>query len=178
MAFAGDVSMVSPIPVVRPLYVCLAVLLWCLCCVFMVSVLVSPYISRSFLHMLQSLPRVVCVKKDQTYFVAIVPVLTNELLDPPRVSVMSEEQPVTMVMATNMCFHGISMMFLLVFPCVRCAGSEGADSGAESSESSGSGSPQPSSEMELCSEGEIVEGEGCGVRGVVREKLLQVRGVM
>ena len=60
--------------------------------------------------------------------------------------------------------------------------SEGTNSGAESSESSSSGSPRPSSEMELCSEGEIVEGEGCGeeggyVRGGKRGRW-KVRGVM
>ena len=31
---------------------------------------------------------------------------------------------------------------------------------------------------EGCGEGEIVTGEGCDVRGVVREKLSQVRGMM
>ena len=49
------------------------------------------------------------------------------------------------------------------------AGSEGADSGTESSESSGSDTPHPSSEMELCSEGEIVEGEGVYGEGEIVE---------
>ena len=71
------------------------------------------------------------------------------------VSVMREDQPDDYV------FHSIFVMYFHVFTV-----SEGTNSGAESSESSGSDSPRPSSEMDLCSEGEIVEGEGYG-EGVV-----------
>ena len=63
-------------------------------------------------------------------------------------------------MAAKLDFHRVSMMCFHMYA--------GSDSGAESSESSGSGSPQHSSEMELCSEGEIVEGEGgCGEGEIV-----------
>ena len=71
---------------------------------------------------------------------------------------MREDQPDDYV------FHSIFVMYFHVFTV-----SEGTNSGAESSGSSGSDSPRPSSEMDLCSEGEIVEGEEYGEGVVVWE---------
>ena len=45
---------------------------------------------------------VVCAIKDHTHLVTVVPVLiSDELLDPPNVSITREDIPVTMVMGTK-----------------------------------------------------------------------------